>query len=204
LQDLLDHPVKLGPIPIGHAVDWTKFFQKGAGAENAMAIDTVIASPLFGISPAHIHHVVKANPPPLPAELPVRTLVRGAAVRLPTGETVAASFGRGSLRGAMPPGYARDPWADLDALGLKGRTPLWYYVLLEAELEQRGGKLGTVGSRLVAETIEGALRADPESFLRVHGPAWSPPPWTTPDGSSLKVKKLFDVARVVGLTNPAP
>ena len=137
----------------------------------AMAIDIVIASPLFGLSPAHVHHVVKANPPPLPAELPVRTLVRGAAIRLPTGETVAANFGRGPLRGAVPPGYASDPWADLDALGLTGRTPLWYYVLLEAELEQRGGKLGTVGSRLVAETIEGALRADPESFLRVNGPA---------------------------------
>lgn len=204
LGQLFGHPDQTGPIAVNRAVDWVKFFQMGARAENGMAIDTVIASPLFQLSRDHLHHVIMPNPKPLPPELPIRTLHRGAILRLPTGETVAQSFGRGVLRGPTPPGYTRDPWADLDALGLTNKTPLWYYILLEAELEQRGGKLGTVGGRLFAEVIEGALRADPESFLVVNGPRWTPPPWTAPDGSQIEIKRLIDVARVVGLTNPFP
>jgi hypothetical protein len=200
LQSLLNHPVKTGSIPISQAVDWQTFFENGPGAENAMAIDTVVASPLFDLSAAHLHHVVIANPPPLPPELPVRTLLRGARIRLPAGESVAEKFGRGPLRGPIPKGYEKDPWSDLDRLGLTGRTPLWYYILLEAELEQQGGKLGTLGSQLVAEVIEGSLRADPESFLTVNGPTWRPPAWTSVDGSSIQVTRLIDVARVVGLT----
>ena len=32
-------------------------------------------------------------------------------------------------------------------------TPLWLYVLAEAEVQQDGGQLGEVGGRIVAEVI---------------------------------------------------
>lgn len=169
-----------------------------------MAIDTVIARPLFHLPSEHVHHVLQARAPRLPAELPVRTLVRGALVGLPTGEQVARQLRAPLLPRTKPKDYARDPWSDLDELGLTGRTPLWYYILLEAELREGGTKLGTVGSRLVAEVLEGALRTDPESFLRVNGPGWRPPPWMALDGSSVTIERLFDVARVVGLTSSLP
>jgi len=209
LEDLFWNPNQVGAIPVRHAVNWRAFLEPGAGVENGMTIDTVIAAPLFQLPPEHVHHLLQTNAPslppepPLPSELPVRTLVRGALVGLPTGEAVARHLGASVLPRETPPGYARDPWADLDELGLTGRTPLWYYVLLEAELEQRGTKLGQVGSRLVAEILEGALRADPKSFLKVNGPAWRPPPWMALNGSSVPIKGLFDVAKVVGLTNPS-
>ena len=44
-------------------------------------------------------------------------------------------------------------------------TPLWYYVLKEAEVFENGAHLGPVGGRLVAEVFVGLLQADPESFL---------------------------------------
>jgi hypothetical protein len=61
--------------------------------------------------------------------------------------------------------------------GLLGNTPLWYYVLKEAELHtngagQRGRSLGPLGSYLVADVILDALVADPDSYLSV--PDWSP------------------------------
>jgi hypothetical protein len=51
-------------------------------------------------------------------------------------------------------------------------SPLWFYVLREAELTG-GERLGPVGSRIVAETMLGMLSADPFSFLRTD-PTWEP------------------------------
>jgi hypothetical protein len=44
-------------------------------------------------------------------------------------------------------------------------TPLWYYVLKEAEILEDGAHLGPVGGRIVAEVFIGLLRLDPESYL---------------------------------------
>jgi hypothetical protein len=61
--------------------------------------------------------------------------------------------------------------------GLLGNTPLWYYLLKEAELHknqagQPGRSLGPLGSYLVADVILDALIADPDSYLSV--PNWGP------------------------------
>ena len=45
------------------------------------------------------------------------------------------------------------------------RTPLWYYILREAKVQKNGDSLGAVGSRVVAETLIGFLKHDPNSFL---------------------------------------
>ena len=51
-------------------------------------------------------------------------------------------------------------------------TPLWLYVLAEAETQQDGECLGEVGGRIVAEVIFELLREDPTSFLSA--PNWCP------------------------------
>ena len=54
------------------------------------------------------------------------------------------------------------------------RTPLWFYILAEAE-KGGGNKLGEVGSFLVASTFVGVLLADPNSALsRGFDPGQSP------------------------------
>src|SRR5262249_7918155 len=52
-------------------------------------------------------------------------------------------------------------------------TPLWYYVLKEAEVLCGAHHLGPVGARIVAETLIGLLWGDPLSYLRVQ-PTWKP------------------------------
>ncbi len=47
--------------------------------------------------------------------------------------------------------------------GFGDRTPLWFYVLKEAE-ETGGDRLGRLGSRLVAETLVGLVVQDPDSY----------------------------------------
>ena len=56
---------------------------------------------------------------------------------------------------------------------LRGRAPLWFYILKEAELEAGGEHLGPVGGRIVAEVLIGLLAGDPLSFLGVN-PSWQP------------------------------
>jgi hypothetical protein len=63
--------------------------------------------------------------------------------------------------------------SDLAPFGLERSTPLWYYVLKEAELREKGARLGPVGGRIVAETLVGLLELDPNSFLR-QKPDWTP------------------------------
>jgi hypothetical protein len=54
------------------------------------------------------------------------------------------------------------------------RTPLWFYILAEAEAAG-GNRLGEVGSFLVAATFVGVLLADPDSALsRSFDPIQSP------------------------------
>jgi len=57
--------------------------------------------------------------------------------------------------------------------GWIGETPLWYYVLKEAEVRAGGEQLGPVGGRIVAEVLLGLLDADPGSYRNVE-PDWQP------------------------------
>ncbi|CAA9297187.1 MAG: hypothetical protein AVDCRST_MAG40-112, partial [uncultured Gemmatimonadaceae bacterium] len=51
------------------------------------------------------------------------------------------------------------------------KTPLWYYVLKEAEVRANGNSLGELGSRIVCETIVGLLQNDRNSILNDRGRA---------------------------------
>ena len=65
---------------------------------------------------------------------------------------------------------------DLPAAGkalLKAHTPLWYYLLREAEVKGAGEHLGPVGGRIVAEVLVGLLEGDPQSWLH-QKPMWKP------------------------------
>jgi hypothetical protein len=73
------------------------------------------------------------------------------------------------------PVLAREDLSDLRELGqdLDASTPLWYYVLKEAEIMAGGQRLGPVGGRIVGEVIIGLLQLDRKSFLSVD-PQWRP------------------------------
>ena len=98
-------------------------------------------------------------------------LLRGKALRVPSGQEVAGAMGEAPLPKAK---------LGLDKLGLEAdhrdqlerETPLRYYVLREAE-EGGGEQLGPVGGRIVAEVLIGLLEGDPRSFLRMK-PTWKP------------------------------
>ncbi len=57
--------------------------------------------------------------------------------------------------------------------GFVDATPLWFYVLKEAEVQGQGQHLGEVGSRIVCTTLIGQIQADPDSYLNRPGGAWT-------------------------------
>jgi hypothetical protein len=195
LFEMVHHP---GPLAREWAIDWDLFTNE----ENAMAIDTTVVTALFNVPPESMNLFAKRLPNEGPFALPVRTLFRGVMMNLASGQDVQMALDPDA--GLCKPSTKStdyNPFETLDQLNLTHKTPLWYYVLLEAEVMQGGSRLGPVGTRLLAEVIEGALRADPNSFLngRDWSPDWRPPPWKTPSGEKKPIDNLYDLAVVVGL-----
>jgi hypothetical protein len=98
------------------------------------------------------------------ASLANRDLQRGQAVGLASGEAIAHGLAVPALS-AEQVGLAERGWA--------AETPLWFYILKEAEVLHEGDRLRQVGGRIVGEVLVGIIDADPESFRSVD-PNWTP------------------------------
>ena len=90
--------------------------------------------------------------------LAVRDLQRGVGTGLPSGEWVAGAIGAEPLTPQE---------TGLDPAHFATGTPLWFYVLKEAEHRADGERLGPVGGRIVGEVLVGLLRNDPGSQISV-------------------------------------
>jgi hypothetical protein len=123
-------------------------------------IDPFISSPMFDL-PVGPGLIAPGDPR---VSLAVRNLERHLQHGLPSGQDVARALG-------YPPLTAAD-LAELRPLQFDTSTPLWYYVLKEALLQQNGERLGKVGSRIIAEVFFGLLLDSPDSYLK--HPGWRP------------------------------
>lgn len=149
------------------------------------------------------------------ANLALRNLMRGQTSELASGQDVARAMGFDPI----PDSDLRVGKATVDGLAenrsitdygdsFRGQAPLWFYVLAEAQAQwnQRAqthggddlakntmpGRLGPVGSHLVAETFVALLELDPDSVL--HAPRdWRP---SYGDGARFG---MVDLVRTAGL-----
>jgi hypothetical protein len=135
----------------------------------AMRIDTRLANPLGHLPRLHGDD----------ANLAFRNLTRANMVRLATGQQLATFLkSKGVALTKLTKAKIRNGsnGARLDGLTQTQRqkvlrdTPLWFYILREAELN--GGKLTGVGARIVAETFHRAMEGSGYSILR--DPGWQP------------------------------
>ena len=150
--DATDHQLKPERV-----ISWQ--FYVGGAAQKARKIDTKIAHDLFTLP-------FRGAGDPVLANLARSNLFRGYSLSIPTGQAVADGFGvcflsPGDILAGEDPAIA----AIVERSFFHHRTPLWYYVLREATVQQNGERLGEVGSRLVAETMIGSLKQDPNSYL---------------------------------------
>ena len=140
-----------------------------AKSNRAMRIDTKLSNPL-----AHLPGFA-----PDEDNLAFRNLTRARMVKLATGQQMATFLkNKGVALTKLTSAQVRDGnnGAVLDGLAGQQRdavianTPLWFYILREAELNQ--GKLKGVGARIVAETFHRAMEGSQTSIVR--NPTWRP------------------------------
>lgn len=129
--------------------------------------------------------------------LAARNMKRGARLGLPCGQDVATAMG---IKDPITPDEIAANGEDgktAKQQGLHQKTPLWYYILKEAQIRRNGERLGPVGSFIVAEVFVGLVHGDHESYL------WKKTNWKP----ELPAKKpgtftMTDLLRFVGDISP--
>jgi hypothetical protein len=215
LPDLMALGHKPSPFPDDFVIEWGRFFDglPGSGpVASSSFIDTAIAAPLHDLSPSIIRLCSKTERSMQPARLPVRTLLRGARARLPSGQEVADALAKQGLikpkdrltSAQLTKDICNDAGSVLRDVGLEENAPLFYYLLKEAELIARGLTLGPIGSYIVAAVIEGALEADPNGYISAAGQTWELPLWRFPGGATRKINSLIRIIQLIGDTQLLP
>jgi hypothetical protein len=176
----------LGPVPLfpdlmgfgrvepQHAVDWSLFFEvNGRRPQPAKRLDGRLPQSLIDLP----YQISGADPGSDYASLAVRDLQRGLAVGIPSGEAVSRHLGVEPLSTGE---------VGLRELGWDAETPLWLYVLREADVRAGGDSLGPVGARIVGDVLVGLIDADLESYRSVDR-SWRPTlPSRTPGSFALR------------------
>jgi hypothetical protein len=208
--------VKLNPflggskvLPFNWIIEWPRFVDKGSPVADHFArkIDTRLAPPLRNLvnQGNEASHATEPIPSPIKMilkRLARRNLRRGYLLSLPTGQSVATKMGVPMLTAdELRLGNSGTLNEVLESHGFLERTPLWFYVLKEAEVRANGNSLGELGSRIVCETIIGQLLNDPESYLQAPA-GWNPSKGvkrTLPNGQPELIVTLRDLLRFAGL-----
>ena len=147
-------------------IGWPTFFNFGDGNMRPnKVIDAKISTPLFNLPLGAIPALTPPAGPP--TSLPQRNLLRHVTWQLPSGQSIA--------RHMRVPALSKEDLKELKDFGenLDESTPLWYYVLKEAQVMEGGLHLGPVGGRIVGEVIIGLLQLDQDSYLS-DDPRWRP------------------------------
>jgi hypothetical protein len=185
-NDLDPNDLRGGKRAARRFVDWQTFFDFGDGNFRPnKKIDGKLSSVVMLLPGS------RGPAPGLPADgvqsLASRNLMRHVNFGLPSGQACARRMGVPVLTPAQ-----------LDALtpfGMEKSTPLWFYILKEAELMENGLRLGPVGARIVGEVFIGLLKADESSYLAAR-PNWTPVlPSATP--GEFRITDLLTFAGVV-------
>jgi hypothetical protein len=175
-------------------IDWQTFFDFSDGNSRPnKRIDTKLSSVLMNLPGS------RAPSPGLPNDgvqsLPARTLSRHINFGIPSGQAIARYMHMPVLDPSqlteLTP-YALDPRTTMAS-----STPLFFYILKEAEVMEHGLRLGPVGSRIVGEVFVGLLREDPGAYPRA-APQWKPTLPTSHPGDF----RMADLLQFAGVVAP--
>lgn len=186
------NPLPQPVLPSNWVIDWRRFFDLGTPA----------GAPGFHMNHArHIDPYLTPALHTLPGEsgdaaiLPFRNLKRGVMMGLPSGQDIANRIGVAPLT----PADIGDRGADGAVArqhGLHAQTPLWYYILKEAEVRGGGEHLGPLGATLVAEVLVGIVQGSRAAYLSAQ-PAFKPTLGATPGRFT-----MADLIRFADAVNP--
>lgn len=162
----------LGGLPSNWPIDWRRFFDFSGVAGVAATPELNLTRSIDTALALGLKEIPTLRGEGQKAPLAVRNLLRGRILGLPTGQDVAAQIGVPALSEAQVRRGAHE--RILRTHGFDRRTPLWYYILKEAEVLHGGERLGPVGSTLLAETFVGLIKGSRISILAEASRYWRP------------------------------
>jgi Animal haem peroxidase len=171
-------------------IGWQTFFKfDDTSFRPNKRLDTTISTALFNL-PLPTIPGAETNP----TSLAQRNFLRHVTWGIPSGQAIAADINASPL--------TRKDLSDIDPLGLADSTPLWFYVLREAHLQEKGLQLGDVGADIVGRVFVGMLELDRNSYLSVD-PRWRP---TLPDrfGNVTGHFTIADLLTFAGVVDRGP
>ena len=186
-------PLPQPVLPSNWVIDWRRFFDFGVPAgtpdfefNRARKIDPLL-------TPA-LHTLPGEDATRREAVLPFRNLRRGVMMQVPSGQAIARNMGIDPLtldeiRTGADGGMAVTQ-------GLAVETPLWYYILKEAQARAGGEHLGPVGATIVAEVLVGLVQGSPAAYLSAQ-PTFAPSLGATPGQFT-----IVDLLRFADAVNP--
>ncbi|MCB0606151.1 MAG: peroxidase [Lewinellaceae bacterium] len=180
LESLFGQKMGSGFSPLSHSagvIKWNYLFDiNGSDFQRADRLDTKLATTLLNLPFIKI----------APASLAERNLRRGASFSLASGEEVVDAI-NAQLSNHISKLTANEintlSGGNFGTGAFVNNTPLWYYILAEAEslgngVTGAGQGLGPAGGRIVAETLIGIQQKDATSYLCYNqnnpGAPWSP------------------------------
>ena len=166
-------------IPGEWIIDWNRFLD---GTNKARRFDTTLARGLLRMEDGQGHVS--------PFGLATMDLIKGFLLSLPTGEAVARRLGMEISPNALLEVVTNEQREILKQGVFAGRTPLWFYILAEAQVAGKG-RLGPVGSAIVSSVLIGLARKSKDSYLR--DPNWKP---TLGNKGNFDLSDLFRFAGV--------
>lgn len=162
-------------LPSNWIVDWTRFydFSDFGLSKHPQSNNAKIFGPHMSPALGSLFRFSARARNMVPISLAVFDLVRGAALGLPTGQELAEKLYETPLSDVEILDSTEPSIQDiLTGNKFVANTPLWYYILKEAEVKGGGERLGPVGSRIVAETFVGLIESSPFTILK--GCNWKP------------------------------
>jgi len=206
----LDDPEsgELEKLPSNWIADFRRLFNFEAEVDGAAAaglvppeqislakrVDTKLVDPLALLPLGSFDSKRRPVADPVERNLAFRNLLRANMVELASGQQMAELFGVPALSKAEI--VEGGNGADLTALSaaqkaeLLRNTPLWFYVLREAELNK--GLLGDVGGRIIAEVFHRAMEVSRYSIVR--DATWRPDPkgpFGAPDANTYRMVDML-------------
>jgi hypothetical protein len=181
-------------LPQNWVIEWKRWVRTDPDRPNRSArkIDTELAPPLLDLV---------NQPPGVFRHLARRNLRRGYRLNLPTAQAcirAVQAAGYRSFDVLTPEQIADGSPARRKAVvdgGFDTCTPLWFYVLKEAEVLGQGEHLGPLGSHLVVNTLVGLIVNDLDSYWNAPGGRWRPEHFD----ANAPIASIEDVARFCGL-----
>lgn len=172
-------------LPTNWIIEWDRFVLDTPKEPDHVArkIDTLLAPPLQDMAnedPGIFRHLAKRN------------LRRGYRLNIPSAQACIGAMnggGYGSITELTQAELTSGPTGQAVAdNGFAEHTPLWFYILREAEVQADGQHLGQLGSRIVAETLVGLAACDPSSYWHQSGSddgRWHPQDGAQPEGETV-------------------